>query len=647
MLKHILLALFLVLSVSVCGEATTSATHPSLRTAGLPPLIPAKEFFTRRHEAWGHKISPDGKKLAWIQPVRGKPTLHVRRLEDGVITVMSHSMPVTQFGWTVDSSRLLFQWRRGRRTTSRLSWVDTRSPRAAPRDLTPFDDADVRGYIRPTETPESILVQMSLGKGRAYNLYKLDLDTGNYAIVAVNDGNTRLWVTSRAGRVLARLRNRTGGGWRLEASDGADGWTTVLRGGLIDVINVVQNIPDERPAVVVRTDANRDTLAVLRVDLVTGMQEVLFERTAVDVFSIVVDRQTYTPLRVMYHDGLPRYHYSDREMGNELKGLLVEEPSAFNMDSLSLDHRRLTIRVQTDRIAASAYLIDRRSGTAELLSSHPLNEYTDSFSRTQPIQFTARDGLPISGYLTIPHGTRGKRLPMVLKVHGGPWFQDLWNFDRDTQFLANRGYAVLEVNFRGSSGFGKSFMDKGRREFGRKMQDDLIDAVDWAIAEGHADPEKVAIYGHSYGGYAALVGLTKTPRKFAAGIDAMGVSDLVLQVNSFLPHNKTAWTWWTEFVGNPNVPDDHRELLERSPITHVDRIERPLLIVHGAKDAQVSLENSNRLVDKLRKKGLPVEYLLFPDEGHVILRRKNALEFAHRLEAFLAKHLGGRAGSPG
>ena len=276
----------------------------------------------------------------------------------------------------------------------------------------------------------------------------------------------------------------------------------------------------------------------------------------------------------------------------------------------------------------------------------PTDGYAELLPEKRPIRFNARDGLPINGYLTLPKGTDGKRLPMVLKVHGGPWSRDYWVFDADTQFLANRGYAVLAVNFRGSGGFGKSFIEKGRQEFGAKMQDDLADAVDWAVAQGYADPERIAIYGHSYGGYAALMGLIKTPTKFAAGIDVAGPTSLPLQVNTFPASKRRTRFWWTRLVGDPDDPEGFQELMERSPITHADKIRRPLLIVHGAKDSRVLKRNSDQLVDKLRENGTPVEYLVFPKEGHDIRRTANRLKFAHRMELFLARHLGGRAARP-
>jgi dipeptidyl aminopeptidase/acylaminoacyl peptidase len=261
----------------------------------------------------------------------------------------------------------------------------------------------------------------------------------------------------------------------------------------------------------------------------------------------------------------------------------------------------------------------------------------------RPIQFVARDGLRVSGFLTLPKGTDGNRLPTVVKVHGGPWMEDQWGFDTQTQFLANRGYAVLAVNFRGSTGAGKAFMEQGRREFGKKMQEDLVDAVDWAIAQGHTDPDRVAIYGHSYGGYAALMAMAQTSHKFAAGISVMGITDLVLLVNEFRS-NPEKLAWWLHFAGDTLDEANHRELVRHSPVTHASRIRRPLLLFHGAKDTHVSIEHFYRLLTELRKGDASVDYLIFPKEGHEIQRTANKLKFAQRVERFLARHLGGRAG---
>ena len=632
--------LLAILSLAGCQDGETPATHPSLRAATLPRLISAKEFYSASLESWGHRLSPDGERLAWLARARNKPTLYVRALNDGAKRSIEHRGRATLVHWAQDSRRLLIFADAG--NGLHLFLADADSPGLAPRDLTPLEGVSVKRLFTPAGTPGSIFVEMGIGAGHGYDLYEVHLDTGQHQRVVRDHGRTSRWILGRAGEVVGRLQVLRDGGWELQAPDGT-GWRRVLGGWLQESIAVAGNLSRHESKVYVQTNAGRDKVGFVTLDLKNGQQEVLFEPPNVDLSRSWTHPSSLEPLAVLYHDGFPRYHYFDRRLQEDLEDLLGRGPVLYDFYSVSDDRMRLIVGTETDRSGVATYLVDRRSGKKELLAAHPVNEFSEVLSDTRPIRFNARDGLPITGYLTLPRGTGGKHLPMVLKVHGGPWLRDLWGFDSDTQFLANRGYAVLEVNFRGSVGFGKTFTEKGRKEFGGKMQDDLLDAVDWAVAEGYADPEKVAIFGYSYGGYATLMGLARTPERFAAGIDVMGMSDLALQVRAFPPESWGTRTWWTLFVGDPDSPDGYRQLMERSPITYADRIERPLLIVHGAKDARVSKENSDRLVDKLRKKDVSVEYLVFPDEGHGISKTKNRILFAHRMETFLAKYLGGRA----
>jgi len=628
------------LFVAGCGESENPATHPSLRNADLPRLIPAETFYSDGHNRWGHKLSPDGEKLAWIQLVKGKLTLYVRVLANDYIVTIDHPLPVTRFNWALDSRHLLFPGRIGAQGNQHLFLADIDDYRKNPRNLTPHEGVNVLWYLNLPDKPGTILVHMNLRTRDSYDLHEIDLATGANRFAESLDGRAAGRIFNRAGEPVARVWDDPGSGWLLTASSGGN---VVLTGEFLDEIHLSQFVPDGSPTVYLRTDAEQNSIVAMALDLDTSEQVVLFGRPDTDVTRLWVDAHKYAPLGLQYHDGLPRYHFFDRELQADLKDLLGADPVSYDLTSISFDRTRMTVVASTDRMAVSVYLADRHSGQKELLLAHPLNEHEEILSRTRPIRFEARDGLPITGYLTIPHGTDGKRLPMVLKVHGGPWLRDIWEFDRDTQFLANRGYAVLEVNFRGSSGFGKAFRAKGRNEFGRKMQDDLLDAVDWAVAEGYADPEKVAIFGYSYGGYAALMGLTGTPEKFAAGIGVMAPSDLALHVSTIPPHPRNRRDLWLDFVGDPNDPDDSRVLAARSPIKHAHRIERPLLIVHGALDVRVSKRNSDLLVEKLGEKDIPVDYLVFPDEGHGIRKRVNRIKFAQRLEIFLAEHLGGRA----
>lgn len=629
--------LWIALLASDGAAGVIHATHPSLQGADLPRLISAREFYRRALDRWGHSVSPDGKRLAWIEIRDGKPVFRLHLLDTGQHTVMPRFKHVPKFDWLLDSRHVLFRGFAGR--NRHLFLVDTDAPWKAPRDLTPFDGVNVRSYFLLLGKPESVMVVMNLRDRDAYDLYEINATTGDHGFRDSSGGVVTEWITDRDGKVLARLRKAADGTWSVQA-DGRP--VPLLSGTLRDALALTTNVPDGSTTVFVTTNAGRDKLSLVKLDLVTGEEEVIFEAPDSDIVNFWIDIHAYTPLLVRYFDPMPRYHFFDRKLGRDLQGVMGTAPIVYNMTSGSLDHTRLVLRAETDRQAVSTYLVDRVSGTKELLTAHSATRLAEDFSETLPIRFTARDGLPLSGYLTLPKGTDGKRLPMVLRVHGGPWLRDTWRFDLETQFLANRGYAVMTVNFRGSTGFGKAFMEKGRKEFGRRMQDDLIDAVDWGIARGYADPEKIAIYGHSYGGYAALMALARTPRKFAAGISAMGVTDLALLVDSFRGDPQKL-AWWIHFAGDTNDPAEHRELKRHSPITVAEHIERPLLMFHGARDSTVPRKHFDRLLAELRKGDAPLDYLVFPDEGHVVIKRDNKLKFARRIERFLATHLGGRA----
>ena len=297
-----------------------------------------------------------------------------------------------------------------------------------------------------------------------------------------------------------------------------------------------------------------------------------------------------------------------------------------------------------DRDPGATFLFDRTTRTGEFLyRSRPWLD-PQTLAPMTPVRITARDGLVLHSYLTLPVGSSGRDLPMVLFVHGGPWARDAWGYDPTVQFLANRGYAVLQVNYRGSTGFGKRFMHAAEREFAGKMHDDLIDGVNWAVAEGIADPERIGIYGGSYGGYAALVGVTFTPDVFAAAVSYVGPSSLVTLARSFPAYWRPllASTWF-RYVGDPENPDDLADMEARSPLGRVDRITTPLLVIQGANDPRVTKQESDQIVAALRDRGVPVEYICKDDEGHGFVKPENRMEAYGAMERFFASHLGGRA----
>jgi dipeptidyl aminopeptidase/acylaminoacyl peptidase len=338
----------------------------------------------------------------------------------------------------------------------------------------------------------------------------------------------------------------------------------------------------------------------------------------------------------------PKIHFFDSKLAAQFEELQQQNPMGLSLKSMDNQERRFTYALYNDK-KIQYYLLDRETGEKTFLYENPMAKYAESLTSPQPVSLKSRDGLDLHGYLTLPRGTSGKHLPMVLLVHGGPWNRDRWGYSGFVQFLANRGYSILQINYRGSRGYGRSFMEAGIGEFAGKMHADLIDSVQWAIAEGIADPERIAIAGGSYGGYATLVGLSFTPETFACGVDLFGPSNLVTLMENFPEYWKPWMAFWHRYVGDPAKPEDRRKMEAQSPLFRVNRINKPLMIFQGANDARVTQLESDQMVVAMQDAGKEVEYTLFPDEGHSLTHWKNVLVFIRKVEDFLAKHLGGRS----
>ena len=641
------LVVLALMSTAGPGALAQPPTHPSLRNAALPPLIPLRAIFASPRQKWAFRLSPDGRWLAWFERSDHRAIyLHVREIDGEGRKAIRVGRPGRALRWAEDNRRVLFlrDWRGDE--NYRLFVVDTQASDPAPRRLTPRRGVRVLFQQRFPDDPAHIFIRMNLRDRTVFDLYRIDIRSGASTLVAKNPGNAIYMVTDRTGRMIARYLRQPDRRWRLEARDRAtERWKTLLVGSADERHFAYGHPPGDR-FFFAMSSVGRDKAKLVRVDLRTGAETVLFGRNDVDLLGAWIDRETYRPLRVHSWPGYPEEHYFDAELERDLAVFKTGGPARIRIVSSSSGNRRLVVGVRTDRQATTHYLLDRQTGKKTPLSTHPIAAYRDSLSPMVPVSFRARDGLQLNGYLTVPAGTDGKNLPMVLKVHGGPWSRDRWGYDAVTQLLANRGYAVLSVNYRGSTGYGRAFGKAIGGEFARKAHDDLIDAVDWAVRRGIADPAKVAIYGRSYGGYAALVGLTFTPDTFAAGVNIVGVSDLVMLLENFPPYWKTYKQLWWEYVGDPAKPEDRADMAARSPINFVDRIKRPLLVAHGANDVRVGRANSDRLVAAMKMAGKPVEYLVFDDEGHRIDKPVNNIRLARRTELFLAKYLGGRTAGP-
>ncbi len=626
-----------------------SADHPALKDAALPALIQAHRFAYHGTVNGGYQLSPDGLKLAWIGPSLMRSALFVRDLRTN--EVQKYRALSGDFRWTPDSRRLLY----GGGDTSgaenpHVYMLDLADAAAEPVDLTPYPGVRAGIHQIVAGDPDHVLVYHNRRDRKLNDLYRIDLNTHREALVGRNPGDAVSPVTSADGSLQRWQKSR-------EAQRPAEERRqplAVRRPALVkkpDEIFRVLGSSADRSFVWALSNRGRERIALVVAHPTLGWERVVFEDPNVDVSGVLMSRITHDPLIAYAQPGYPRSAILDAKLREDLDGLVKAQGyRPFGLEIVSTDEseNRMVVSVYTDA-QRSYYLVDRSSGSYALLAQSVAQDLAQALVPIQPVAFASRDGLLLHGYLTLPRGVEPKRLPMVLIVHGGPWLHTSWGdpmrseHAADAQFLANRGYAVLQVDFRGSTGYGHSFLTAAIGEFAGKMQDDLLDAVRWAVDRGIADPARVAVMGWSYGGYAALVGLTTTPEVFACGVSLGGPTDLASLVEAFPPYWTVDLSTWHDYVGNPANPEDRKEMTLKSPLSHAQMLQRPVLIVHGAKDVRVRIEQAERMVDALRRAGKPVEYLAIEDMGHGMGWWVHRLAVMRRTEDFLQRCIGGRA----
>lgn len=644
--------MFFILILSGCLKTPPpSPLHSGLQSAQLPPLLPVTAFFENGQSRSLYRISPDGKRLAWIETVRGVRTVHFKTLgEDRVDHIALLHGDIPYFRWAQDSRRVLVQQRSGGRENSVIYSYDLNAPAQAP-----FKVVDFKGFLTDkkrallhktiTNDPDHILVEHNDRDLSCYDLYRYNIRTGENEQIAENPGDVRTWITDASGNLLARIRSHETSGDKIveKRGPGESSWRKVIDLDFEDVFQVI-GLDAETGRLWALSNRGRDKTGLVEFFLETGEENLVYEDKKVNIEDCRLFWETQKPFLVYLQPDYPRVRFLDPGMEKEFepvfKKLSEEHFRAFSITSVDDRTQVFVIYAYSDKDWAY-YLFDRGSGRIEPLSRNPQPEYQPYFSDIRPIAFTSRDGLEINGYLTLPKGASAGKLPLVLWVHGGPWSRDYWGFNKEVQFLANRGYAVLQINFRGSSGYGRAFMEAAVGEFGGKMQADLIDGAKWAVQEGIADPDKIAVCGSSYGGYAALAGLAFTPDFFACGIDAFGPSDL----EALIEHAPVWWKLglprWYRYVGNPKNPADRAAMRARSPIYKAAVIQKPLLVIYGSEDQRVDQKHSRNMIDKLTELGKEVEWYSFPDDGHGI-SAQNRVTYYRLIQTFLARHLGGR-----
>ena len=613
------------------------------------PLIPREVLFGNPQRV-SPRLSPDGERLAYLAPREGVLNVWVGPV--GSRVGGSDFEPVTEdrkrgirtYFWAEDGRHIVYLQDEGGDENWRIHTVDPFTKED--RDLTPFEGVQAQIVDATRRFPDTLLVALNRENPELHDAYRLTLSTGDLDLEAKNLGNVVGWVADGEFRVRGALAATLEGGFDLLLREGAGAgeeanWRKYLGWGKEDALSsgpVGFTEDGGKMYLLDSRGANASRLVLL--DLDSGETEVLVEDPRYDVGQVVRHPETHEAQAAAVERARTEWVVLDDDIREDFEAIKGLSRGDFAVTSRDRADESWLVAFTTDDGGASYYAYNRgRKRGEHLFAARPdLADFT--LARMKPISFTSRDGLKVEGYLTLPPAGPSEGLPMVLNVHGGPWARDGWGYDPEAQWLANRGYACLQVNYRGSTGYGKEFLNAGNREWAAKMHDDLVDAVGWAVEAGVADPERVAIYGGSYGGYAALVGATFTPDLFRCAVDIVGPSSLITLIESIPPYWKPLVATFHERVGNPETEADF--LKSRSPLFFVDRIRIPMLVAQGANDPRVKRAEAEQIVAAMREKGIDHEYLLFEDEGHGFARPDNRLMFFAAAERFLAKHLGGR-----
>jgi dipeptidyl aminopeptidase/acylaminoacyl peptidase len=610
-------------------------------------LIPREVLFGNP-ERVSPRLSPDGTKLAWIAPKDGVLNVWLAPVspQTGVdwdqaeVVTDDTDRGIRQFAWAHDNKHLLYLQDTGGDENWRLHDVDLSTMQR--RDLTPFENVQTQIVAIERDFPTEILVGLNKDNPQLHDVYRLDLSNGDLTKEVENPGFLG-WLADTKLVIRGAFRPLPDGAIVALVRDGADDeWRELMTVPAEDALttDAVTFSADGRSLLLV-SSVGGETARLVRFDLATGAQEVLAEDPQADVSGVRVDPDTREPQVVVVLKDRSDYLVLDPAVADDLTAIRALHPGDPTFVSSDDAETTWLIAFTNDTGAVPYFAYDRATKQGSFLFEHQpaLSKYT--LAPMVPFAFTARDGLTLHGYATFPPDGLRESLPTVLNVHGGPWHRDTWGYNPEAQWLANRGYLCLQVNFRGSTGYGKAFVNAGDREWGAKMQDDLTDTVRYAIAQGWSDPNLVAIYGGSYGGYAALAGATFTPEVYCCAVDIVGPSNLKTLIETVPPYWAPMIAQFHRRVGDPEK--DAPFLWSRSPLSRADQISIPLLIAQGANDPRVKQAESEQIVAALTKAGIDHEYMLFPDEGHGFAKPENRMIFYAAAEKFLAKHLGGRA----
>jgi len=631
--KYLLGALFFSSLITACSNQKTTKQE-------IAPVIPLENFF-RNPDIAQFNLSPSGELIAFKMPVNKRMNVFVTKIGSGDTTQLTSIMDrdVAAYFWKSDS-QIVYMRDNGGDENFHLFSVNVNTK--VQRDLTPFPKVGVEIVDNLKDVSNELLIAMNKDNAELFDVYQLNILSGELTLIAKNPGGVSQWVSDHKGVVRVAIKNDGVNNVILYREDASMPFKEVLRTSFKESVSPLFFTFDNK-YLYAASNLNRDKSALVKMDLSTGKElEVIFSHPDVDVSELDYSEQRKVLTYVSYTTAKLERKFLDKET-EILYKKLTEKLGAQYEIYISSENRKedkLLVRTISDRSLGATYFYDVKKDELTKVADRAPWLKEDQMCQMKPITYTASDGIILNGYLTLPLGIEAKNLPVIINPHGGPWARDDWGWNPEVQFLANRGYAVLQVNFRGSTGYGRKFWEMSFKQWGKTMQNDLSDGVNWLVKEGIADPKRVGIYGGSYGGYATLAGLTFTPDLYACGVDYVGVSNLFTFMSTVPPYWKPFMDMMYEMVGDPKK--DSILLRSASPLFHVDKIKVPLFIAQGANDPRVNKAESDQVVEALKKRGVKVEYMVKDNEGHGFHNEENQFEFYGAMEKFLATHLGGR-----
>jgi len=601
------------------------------------PLIPMEDFF-RNPEKSSFQISPNGEHIAYMKPWKTRMNVHVVNVKSNNETRLTSSEErgVYGFGWLGDD-RIGYVKDDGGNENMHFYAVNIDGSNEI--DLTPYDNVQARIIDDLEDDPNHVIIGLNKRNPQIHDPFRVNINTGESEMIAENPGNISSWVTDHDGRLRMATTSDGVNTSLLYRDTEKDDFKPILTTDFKVNVSPLFFTFDNKN-VYVASNRGRDKTAIYEFDISKAKEEeLIFEHDEVDVSGLMYSkkRKVLTGVNFTVSKG-DKVFFDDwrRDIQNKLESQLPGYE--VGITSFSKDETKAVVVSYSDKSRGTYYYYDvENDKLTELAKISPWLE-EEHMAEMKPVKYKSRDGFTIHGYLTLPVGSEGKNLPVVVNPHGGPWARDTWGYRSEIQFLANRGFAVFQMNFRGSTGYGREFWEISFKQWGKSMQDDITDGVNWLIDEGIADPDRIAIYGASYGGYATLAGLAFTPDLYACGVDYVGVSSLFTFMESMPPYWELYRSMMYEMVGHPEKDKDL--LASSSPLLHVDKIKVPLFIAQGANDPRVVKSESDQIVEALKSEGIEVPYMVKEDEGHGFYNQENQFDFYREMEKFLKKHIG-------